>query len=260
MEIKKKNLEQLLLFITEICKDDQNDWFKNELLLTLGNNTGDSKTVERIYEYCVKKIINDQANKFYESFKIKNIKESLILDFVRMEHFKREDNFEDFCLAMYQQIENIVNYIFNVFDLSSKVSNDSSTKVISRYDRATKLFVRDQNGNSIGNFIFLKRDSEPLIDVNSQTWFYNNKFRAVLYYFYFNKTIKYNYDLFNSLYNIGNEIYIMRNLNHRGSIPSDYQKKVYDKINPHYNNYYFKFLGFLEDFVSGINKNLPEIK
>ena len=41
------------------------------------------------------------------------IKSKLIEDFIRMEHFRRDDNFEDFCLAMFQQLEGTINFLVN---------------------------------------------------------------------------------------------------------------------------------------------------
>jgi len=253
---KKESLEKLLLFISDICKDDENAWFAKDLSLMINKVTVSNKNIDSIYEYCIKEIIKDQALNFYKDFKLTEIKPKLIDDFIRMEQFKREDNFEDFCLAMFQQIENIVIHLFSKFDLNSKVFNDSALSLISRYNPNEKKIVRDKNGITIGNFIFQKYKESRPIDVRRETWYYSNKFRAVLYYNYFNETIEYKTKVFDDIYGIGNELYQMRNLNHRGSNLSSYQEKMYNEIVPNHNKYYFKFLGFLEDFVSEINKNL----
>lgn len=67
--------------------------------------------LDEIYELCIKKIMYNQAKDFYKGFCFVDIKEQLIFDFVRMESFRRADNFEDYSLALYQQIEIIVNKI-----------------------------------------------------------------------------------------------------------------------------------------------------
>ena len=78
-----------------------------------------------------------------------------------------------------------------------------------------------------------------------------------MYYFYFDKKITFNSNSYDDIYNLGNNFYLMRNKVHRGpNNITEYQKTVYDKIIPNHNKYYFKFLGFLEDFVSKINENL----
>jgi len=65
--------------------------------------------VQNIYEYCIENIIDKQAEEFYSDFKIK---EKLIEDYKNMEHERRRDDFERFCLSMYQQIELIMNKPF----------------------------------------------------------------------------------------------------------------------------------------------------
>ena len=65
--------------------------------------------IDQIYEYCIEKIIRKQATEFYKDFPLKSITLELIEDFVKMEFFRRKDDFGNFCLALYQQIENITN-------------------------------------------------------------------------------------------------------------------------------------------------------
>ena len=109
----KESLEKLLVLIDEISKEEENLWFKDKIhkkysTISLNKYSSD-ESINKIYEYCIKEIIVKQANKFYEDFKIENIKPKLIEDFIRMEHFRRDDNFEDFCLAMFQQLEGTIN-------------------------------------------------------------------------------------------------------------------------------------------------------
>jgi galactokinase/mevalonate kinase-like predicted kinase len=86
--------------------------------------------------------------------------------------------------------------------------------------------------------------------------FFNHKYRAVLYYYYFNKELRTNSDLFDRVYEIGNFLYQGRNLIHRGASQSQYQQNIIDDLIPNQHKYYFKFLGFLEDFISTVNKNI----
>jgi len=254
-QVNKASLEKLLLFISEICDDDANLWFRDQLALKINKPNVSEKNIDSIYEYCIKEIIKDQAKKFYTDLKLTEIKPKLIEDFVRMEQFKREDNFEDFCLAMFQQTENIVNYLFDSRALIKKTKNHSSDYLISRLNTATKEFKRDTRGITVGNFLFNKYTDDP-IDLDSVKWYYNNKLRAVLYFIYFNEIIEYSTKTFENLNYKASELYQMRNKNHRGTKVSDYQGKMYAEIVTNHNKYYFKFLGFLEVFVSGLNKNL----
>ena len=61
----------------------------------------DDERIEQIYEYCIEKIIRKQAKEFYADFPIKSIVPILEEDFIRMESFRRKDNFGDFCLSLY---------------------------------------------------------------------------------------------------------------------------------------------------------------
>jgi hypothetical protein len=256
---KKENLEKLLKLIEEISSDSDNLWFNQELAERFQNETSinnENILIKNIHEYCIKEIIKDQANKFYKDFKIQEIKETLIQDFIRMEQFRREDNFEDFSLAMFQQIENIVIYLYEKHTLDKKVIASSNDYLTSIINSSSKEFYRNTRGPKIGRFIMMKFRNENHFNILNEKWFFNHKFRAVLYYFYYNEIIKFNTQSFDEIYNQGNNLYLIRNRNHRGMAPTDYQQKVYNEIIPSHNKYYFKFLGFLENFTSNINDNL----
>jgi len=259
----KESLEKLLKLIDDICKDEKYLWFKNDLQKkyspTLSNKFDNNESISKIYEYCIKEIISKQANKFYEDFKLDEIKPKLIEDFIRMEHFRRDDNFEDFCLAMFQQIENIVTYTFNSYDVLQKLKNNSNEYLISTYNKDLKKFIRSSYGITLGKFIFQKYKINETFNIHTQTWYFMNKLRSILYYYYFNCQIEFNSTKFEEVYQSANELYQVRNLNHRGGEKSEYQQKIYDEIIPQHNKYYFKFLGFLEDFVTTTNKNLSSL-
>ena len=114
MAQNKEQLNKLLGFISTIIQDPGNEEFTKKLRALVSPN-GESgafavsaesnSKIDSIYELCIERIIHDQAVRFYNGFPIEELKSSLIADFVRMEHFRRKDNFDDFCLAMYQQIE-----------------------------------------------------------------------------------------------------------------------------------------------------------
>ena len=78
----------------------------------------DDERINEIYEYCIEKIIRQQAIEFYTDFPLQSIKDILIGDFIRMESFRRKDNFGDFCLSLYQQIECMTNRLCEKKELS----------------------------------------------------------------------------------------------------------------------------------------------
>jgi hypothetical protein len=256
----KEDLKLLLEFISKILEQEENGWFKENLkkVLLLNNNSSFSQ-FDEIYEYCLKKIIKEHAKQFYNDFKLLDIKPRLVDDFVRMETFRRDDNFEDFCLAAYQQLEVIISELIISTDFSNYIRENKDLPSLLKYDVATGNFIRRGN-QTIGKLIFLTSDQvkiNTLINAPIQSWFFNHKYRAVLYYFYFNKEVKTNSDLFDRIYEIGNFLYQGRNLNHRGAVQSQYQQNIIDDLIPNQHKYYFKFLGFLEDFISKVNTNLP---
>jgi hypothetical protein len=256
----KNKLEKLLLFISELAELPGNEWFKPELRRRLGAGSNDieNSSLDEIYEFCIEMIIKDQASKFYQNFKISPIKESLIQDFIRMERFRRKDGFEDFCLAGFQQVEAIVNFLISEPSFISKFNSAKNLPSILKLNLETKEFFR-AGTQKVQNLIFLNMKEEKIADFLKKQpvdWFFNHRLRAVLYFFYFKGELKFNTNEFESIYSIGNQLYIIRNTNHRGGNSSDYQERVKEDIMLNFNRYYFKFLGFLEDFVFRVNENV----
>lgn len=259
----KETLLKLIDFIDELAKMQGNEWFYKNLKSRFTNKpvSDFSPTqVEEIYEYCLQKIIKDHAEKFYHDFKLDDIKPKLIEDFIRMESFRRDNNFEDFCLAAYQQLELIINTLIAFPKFSNYFKENKDLSAVLRYDKATEKWIRSGN-QTIGKLIFQTGDQLKIttqISTPIQTWFFNQQYRAILYFFYFSKELKYNSDQFERVFNTGNFMYQGRNLNHRGGTKSHYQQNIIDDLIPNQHKYYFKFMGFLEDFITNVNANLNE--
>lgn len=169
--------------------------------------------IDEIYEYCIEKVIKEQSEQFYKHFPIKEIVPQLIEDFCRMERFKREDNFEDFCLAVFQQVECITNW-FCQRERFIKLYESKKDENCNVMDRAGK-------SPSVLNLI-LKSKTEERKTLPLMKLFFNERVRAVLYFVYFDEQI-YRY-VFDTKYNELNELYQCRNLNHRGGIPKNTKK------------------------------------
>ena len=58
----------------------------------------------------MERVIREQATQFYKDFPITDLTSQLIEDYCRMERYRRQNNFGDFCLAVFQQVENITNW------------------------------------------------------------------------------------------------------------------------------------------------------
>lgn len=115
----KEQLNKLLDFIDELAKDKENAWFVGKLRDRYGQ-TSDGR-IDDIYEHCIVQIAREQAEQFYKDFPIKDLVPGLTEDFIRMEIFRRRNAFDDFSLAVYQQIERITNYISQISQLNDAI-------------------------------------------------------------------------------------------------------------------------------------------
>jgi hypothetical protein len=259
----RDKLKKLVQIIGDLLKVEGNEWLMDEIMKTIGETSSVEEiakhsVIQNIHEYCVEQKIEKQAKEFFNSFPIQEIRDQLIQDYKKMEHERRRDDFENFCLCLYQQIENITNFLFdNRIDFNWGADKNKFA-IKSSFDEKQRSYVLpNTQGTTVEQLIFQGTDTSK--------WFANRKFRAVLYYFYFNKNvIKDDYE-FNSVFYVHEEIYQMRNQNHRGSKISQYQKITLDKIRGNEARYYFKFYGFLQDFVNHIelgynNKSAPTNK
>ena len=253
MNNDKKDLTSLIDFVNDIANQKGNEWFKTKLIEKVSKQNFIPE-IEEIYEYCIRQILKEQSTKFYSEIKLPIIKSKLIEDFIRMEQFRRDDNFEDFCLAVFQQIEGIVNALstVEVHELFLKLLYNKTHKI---KNKSTGIY-EDQ---LLWQLILYPGLSNE--DLNKKTakhlfeWDFMERYKLILYFFYYNQKI-YNYQDFQMNYFLGNELYQSRNLNHRGVTPSEKQKITIEKVKTNSHKYYFKFLGFLEDFTTKINSNI----
>ena len=258
MSENKQDLVKLLDFIIEISSTPNNNWFRKELVNKLvpltASKSGNNPEISEIHEYCIKKILQDQAKMFYKDFNLPSINDELCNDYVRMEQYRREDNFEEFCMAMFQQIELIVNTLSNN-NIENYTRENWNTYLLSWIDKNDG----SRKGKLLWQFIFnyklsqedlVKKINKPIIE-----WDFNEKYKSVLVYNYFNKVLS-NYKEFDLISNGIYELYQVRNLNHRGGKKTPKQIEVTSKIKESKSKYYFKFLGLFEDFVTRVNMTI----
>lgn len=265
MAQNKEQLNKLLGFISSIINEPGNEEFTQKLkalvspdgeanALTVSSSV--NKKIDSIYELCVERIIHEQAVKFYNGFPIEQLIPVLTADFVRMEHFRRRNNFDDFCLAMYQQIECITNYVCNdcaYVDIVSKMMDYSAYTPDGIFEVRYKP---DANGKlyNVGDLLFGKDDTQNrLMSINDSKQYATNKTNSVLYFVAYQAKMK------NSDYNeyvfyrdMLNKIYSCRNRNHRGNTPTPKQQSIYNEIDSCKSEFYLKFLGVLAFFVGSI--------
>ena len=88
-------LNQVLHKVELLC--EQNPEFATALKEKVGTTailaeSSDSQ-LDEIYEYCIERVVRKQAEEYYASFPIEEIRQKLIKDYIRMESFRRKDNF-----------------------------------------------------------------------------------------------------------------------------------------------------------------------
>jgi hypothetical protein len=267
----KDKLYKLLGLFESLLNIDGNEWFLDELLRTVNNKTSiqelaNNAILNNIHELCVEARIKKQAEEFYKSFPYKDIKPRLILDHIKMEHERRRDDFEGFALSVYQQVEAIVNYLFESentraklkydkeFNLSAFLEWDSEQKEYRRtsYKKVIPTLLRELKESDIDKYF--ENDNLPVIrySKDKNTWDAARRYRTILFYNYFNGEVKKS-DFDNTCLEL-DELYAIRNMNHRGRNMNDLQKKIFNRKY----KYYFKYYSILEKLVSRIEDNYSQ--
>lgn len=287
MAQNREQLEALLKFIDKLCKEGSNEWFIEQLrsryagvgfISTDTQSSIVNQKVDYIYEYCIERIVRKQADEFYQNFPIKGIVPILKEDYVRMELFHRKDNFGDFCLALYQQIENITNKMCERKDLNeiaqamwpypAYVMTNKYNDLTKRWDKVEPRIENRMTGEySIAKLLFPGNDRQnkcpnymSKTKYALQSQFAMDKIRNVVYFMGFKGMMKSgDYDQFISYTTLLSDIYNCRNMNHRGNTLTEWEKSVQDKVLSMKSFYYFKFIGALAQYVEYIREGLPLI-
>ena len=270
--------DKLMSTIDKIARlTQQNTEFDMELrkrlnVASANSVLSDDERINDIYEYCIEDIIKKQATEFYADFPLQTIKDRLIGDYIRMELFRRKDNFEDFCLSLYQQIECMTNKLCENKDLSDiteimwghpaylKIEKGKDTSIYNRggdYTIASLLFPGNNKQSGNTNAFVKSR-------ISLQTQYAMDKIRTIVYFLGYKAMMKSgDYDSFVEITSLLNDIYQCRNMNHRGNSQNQWEKETFDRIFPLKSLYYFKFLGVLAQYVEYIKEGwgyIPELK
>lgn len=271
-ENKKAAIEK----IYQLTKQDTefNDELRKKLGITSSASSAliDDERLNQIYEYCIEKIIRRQADDFYKDFPFDTIIPNLIDDYTRMESFHRKDNFGDFCLALYQQIECITNKICESATLSDITDKMWGYEAyVKSTENGTEADISERSGSyRIADLIFPgeNRNTGMLHAVEKsmkslQNQYAYDKIKIVVYFYGFGAKMKSNdYDGFREITGLLNDIYQCRNMNHRGNTPTSWETETLSRIESLKSFYYFKFLGVLAQYVDMIKKGynvIPDI-
>ena len=225
----------------------------------------EDERINQIYEYCIEEIIRKQANEFYTDFPLQSIKDTLIGDFIRMESFRRKDNFGDFCLSLYQQIECITNKLCEKKDLSDITEKMWGQPAYLKIEKDKEPSIYSRSGDyTIASLVFGKTNAFEKSRKSLQAQYAIDKIRTIVYFLGYKAKMKNSdFDSFLEITSLLNDIYQCRNMNHRGNTQNQWKKDTYDKIIPLKSLYYFKFLGVLAQYVEYIKEGwgyIPELK
>ncbi len=223
--------------------------------------------ISHIYEYCIEEVIKKQANEFYNDFPISSIKDILIEDFIRMEFFRRKDNFGDFCLSLYQQIECITNKLCEdrqLTDITEKMWGEPAYIKVEK--NATPSLSERSGDYNIASLIFPGQNKNGTLNslekskVTLQSQYANDKIRIIVYFLGYKAMLKSSdFDSFKEITSLLNDIYQCRNMNHRGNTLTPWEKETIDRIIPLKSLYYFKFLGVLAQYIEYVKTGIPFI-
>ena len=220
-----------------------------------------NRVLNEVHELNLEQIIKIQAYSFYNEFPINIIKQQLVNDFIEMEHCRRRDDFYRFCVAAYQQVENITNYIFKSRDLWNKTSETLRLEIPIYLNQEKQKW----QFTLLSNLLYLKNSTIPvenevsnyITNTNVNFLKFMDKFKCVLYFNYF-KDQRIHMQNWDSIYKMGYSLHLTRNRVHRGSIDLESQKFWLENIEYNKYNYYLLFSGFLADFVSKISLSLKK--
>lgn len=241
-ENKRAAIEKIYLLTKQDAEFNEELRKKLEITSVANSAIIEDERFGQIYEYCIEKIITEQADNFYKDFPFKEIIARLKNDYKRMEEFRRKNRFDDYSLALYQQIEGIVNYIF---------SQELFVKTINILWNNTSYKTQKGELRTIANVVFgsgeyltkgLERAKENMLSAN-------DKLKCIIYFIGgFWLTNRYPAEfvkLSDEIY----DIYLCRNTNHRGSTQNEYLKKKIDSYSESFSFSYFKFNAALVEFV-----------
>ncbi len=261
-DTNKEYLKKLLDFLqSRILSNPVNYWFAKDLYKILAP-TSDARIAD-IHEQCIESILQEQASEFYKDFVISEIRPQLISDFVKMEHWRRRNNIEEFGLAAFQQIECIINRLSQDNTLSEVfhammnapcyVENDGK-----KFKKKLEVDKRKKNSTyTIAQLLFMSDAPSKSKEILPQQRVID-KFKAINYFVCHKACLtNFQFEQFVEENNLFGKIYAMRNLNHRGN---ELTEKEEDRLRDFQENPSRTFLSitsFLCWFIDCINNGFP---
>lgn len=258
LDTNRENLSKLLTFLKErIFSRTENRWFSEALLAELSPSCSDK--ISDIYEQCIESILTEQANEFYKDFVIDELRPQLIRDFIKMEHWRRRNDIGEFGMALYQQIECVINYISNDPIMESVYRSLMNAPAFVLFE-AKSIFERyiappTKHTTTIKEFIFEGDKHNSSAKTLAEQGAYM-KFKCINFFICRQAFMSPN-PQFKVDNNMFSNIYALRNTNHRGNIINEYDSRQIDTINENHSRTFLTFTAFLAWFIDQVNKGWP---
>lgn len=280
---EKEYLTKLAAFVKACYEDLNDDDFAAEIKAIVMDDIKDdiqNGKIDEIYELCIHKNLLQQANSVYSSFAMPSIKDKLISRYIKMEKARRENDFDDFGLRVYQQIELIVNTIAEDEEVAYVVEKMLRVPYMTRSDREDDRIASKPDGTesqSIGKFVLINstnagKSKSQKMSIPLSEQYATDKVRLIVFFMCFRgmiRTGKINnpdsrrqeyykdYDEWTHYTQICSDIYTVRNRVHSGKEPSEYEESRYEDLSKNPEQTYLSFLSFLFYFIQGVNKGYP---
>lgn len=267
----KKQLTKLLAFVKELYDHPDNKEFAagiQAIVIEDLKEKNDDNKIAEIYEYCIHRILKEQAESLYDDFPLTDIKEELVSDYIKMEKAHRDNNMDDFGIRLYRQIENIVRTLSKDETLAGVVSVMMDVPYLvtgynsPRIQQRQKLTKSGQPEKTIADFVLInsKRSSKEDRKKKALSEQYaTDMARLVIYFVCFGGMLQSGvmYEQWTKQTNTYSDIYSIRNRVHGGGECSEYDIQRYDAMKASATQSYFRLMSFLVFLVEGVKTGFP---
>lgn len=255
-DTNRENLKKLLDFLRErILPIPGNQWFAKELYKLLA--PASDARISDIHEQCIESILTQQANKFYKDFVIADLRPQLIADFIKMEHWRRRNNIYEFSLAMYQQVECIVNYISRNNTLCEVFHTMMDCLCFVDAYPPTVDNRNPKSSYTVAQLLFMHDAPTKSKEILPSLWAYD-KFKAINYFVCHQTMLtNYQFDQFVGENRIFGELYALRNRVHRGNDLTEKEIERTKQVESNPSRGFLTLTAFLTWFIDSVNKGYP---
>ena len=255
-DTNREYLKKLLDFLRErILPIPGNQWFAKEFYKLLA--PASDASIPDIHEQCIESILTQQANEFYKDFVIADLRPQLIADFIKMEHWRRRNNIYEFSLAMYQQVECIVNYISRNNTLCEVFHTMMDCLCFVDAYPPTVDNRNPKSSYTVAQLLFMHDAPTKSKEISPSLWAYD-KFKAINYFVCHQTMLtNYQFDQFVGENRIFGELYALRNRVHRGNDLTEKEIERTKQVESNPSRGFLTLTAFLTWFIDSVNKGYP---